>query len=146
MALQSLILAGSPRLEQAAAGPPSIRKRPPDDDPDAVRRIQHALVRLGFALPKSFPNGAAGEPDGLFGPETSNAVYAFQKREFPNQYGQWDGRVGPNTLAKMDAQLPGAAPDDEERTIRQPMRVVTVSRCETMGDKPGIPSSGIRRV
>lgn len=144
MALQSAILAGSPRLEQAAAGGPSVKKRPPDDDPDAVRRIQRALVQLGFALPKSFPNGPAGEPDGLFGPETFNAVYGFQKREFPNQYGQWDGRVGPNTLAKMDAQLPRAAPD-EERMVRQSMRVATVSRCETKADQPGTTRPGFTR-
>src|SRR3546814_4534099 len=98
------ILLGSPRLDIAAAGGPSVKKRPPDDDPDAIRRIQHALVELGFPLPKSFPGGASGEPDGLFGPETFNAVHAFQKREFPGQYGQWDGRVGKNTLAKMSAK------------------------------------------
>src|SRR3546814_2568144 len=66
------ILLGSPRLDIAAAGGPSVKKRPPDDDPDAIRRIQHALVELGFPLPKSFPGGASGEPDGLFGPETFN--------------------------------------------------------------------------
>src|SRR3546814_5766692 len=79
------ILLGSPRLDIAAAGGPSVKKRPPDDDPDAIRRIQRALVELGFPLPKSFPGGASGEPDGLFGPETFNAVHAFQKREFPGR-------------------------------------------------------------
>ncbi len=39
MPLQSEILKGSPRLEQAAAGGPSVRRAPPADDPDAVRRI-----------------------------------------------------------------------------------------------------------
>src|SRR3546814_18007467 len=95
------ILLGSPRLDIAAAGGPSVKKRPPDDDPDAIRRIKHALVELGFPLPKSFQGGASGEPDGLFGPETFNDVHAFQKREFTGPYGQWDGRVGKNTLTKM---------------------------------------------
>src|SRR3546814_14039056 len=67
------ILLGSPRLDIAAAGGPSVKKRPPDDDPDAIRRIQRALVELGFPFPKSFPGGASGEPDGLFGPEPLNA-------------------------------------------------------------------------
>src|SRR3546814_14505059 len=100
------ILLGSPRLDIAAAGGPSVKKRPPDDDPDAIRRIQRALVELGFPLPQSFPGGASGEPDGLFGTETFNAVHAFQKSEFPGPYGQWDGRVGKNTPAEMSAHLP----------------------------------------
>src|SRR5690606_23970972 len=81
MPLFSVLLSDSARLESAAAGGPSVKKRPPDDEPDAVRRIQRALVELGFPLPKSFPDGPAAEPDGLFGPETFNAVYGFQKRE-----------------------------------------------------------------
>lgn len=139
------ILLGSPRLDIAAAGGPSVKKRPPDDDPDAIRRIQHALVELGFPLPKSFPGGASGEPDGLFGPETFNAVHAFQKREFPGQYGQWDGRVGKNTLAKMSAKLPRATPEEGE-SIRQPLLVSTQSRCTTKGDRPSLTLPGIRRV
>lgn len=151
MPLFSVLLSGSARLESAAAGGPSVKKRPPDDEPDAVRRIQRALVELGFPLPKSFPDAAAGEPDGLFGPETFNAVYGFQKREFPGQYGQWDGRVGKNTLAKMDAKLPRAAPEQGE-SIRQPLVVSMESRCTTKGDRPSLGDRpaftlpGIRRV
>ncbi|QUL39139.1 peptidoglycan-binding protein [Erythrobacter sp. JK5] len=93
------------RLQQASNGPPSIRKRPPDDDKDAVQRIQKALASFGFKLPKSFPNGPGLEPDGLYGPETEGAVRDFQKQAFPGQYSQWDGRCGPNTLGKMDQRL-----------------------------------------
>jgi hypothetical protein len=32
MALESAILSGSSRLEQAVAGGPSVKKRPPDDE------------------------------------------------------------------------------------------------------------------
>src|SRR3546814_8585096 len=126
------ILLRSPRLDIAAAGGPSVKKRPPDDDPDAIRRIQRALVELGFPLPKSFPDGASGEPDGLFGPVTFNAVYAFQKREFHGQYGQWDGRVGKNTLARMSAKLPRPTPA-EGGELRQPRAVSTQTRCATKG-------------
>lgn len=109
MALNSAIFKGAaqnPRLERAALGPPAIKAAPPFDDVDAVQRIQRALVALGQPLPKSFPRGAAQPPDGKYGQETFNAVLAFQKRVFPTQPGEWDGRCGKNTLAKMDAMLP----------------------------------------
>lgn len=112
MPLKSAILRGSTsnaRLEQAANGPPSIKPAPPADDADAVRRIQRALVALGHPLPKSFPNGPAQPPDGQYGQETFQAVRAFQQRVFPGQPSEWDGRAGKNTLAKMDAMLPGGA-------------------------------------
>jgi peptidoglycan hydrolase-like protein with peptidoglycan-binding domain len=108
MSLQSSILAGNARLEQAANGPPSVKRRPPDDDSDAVRRIQRALVALGFPLPKSVPNGPSGDPDGVFGDETLNAVYGFQKA-FSDQPNEWDGRVGKKTLSELDRRLPGGS-------------------------------------
>ncbi len=118
MALESAILSGSTRLEGAAAGGASVKKRPPDDDADAVRRIQNALVALGFPLPKSFPAGAGGAPDGLFGNETANAVVLFQKQVFAKDPSAWDGRVGKNTLAEMDSRLPkGAAPPPGPRAV-----------------------------
>jgi hypothetical protein len=111
MALTSSILAGSPRLDQAAAGGPSVKPGLPADDVDAVQRIQRALVTLGQPLPISFPNGPANDPDGIFGDETYRAVLTFQKKVFPSEPEQWDGRVGKNTLAKMDGLLPkGATP------------------------------------
>jgi len=103
--LKSSILSGNTRLDQASNGPPSIRKRPPDDDAGAVRRIQKALVKLGLKLPNSFKLGPNAEPDGLYGPETEKAVRDFQKKAFPNAMSEWDGRCGPKTLAAMDALL-----------------------------------------
>lgn len=103
MALQSALLSGNPRLEEAAAGGPSVKKRPPNDDPSAVKAIQRALVELGHKLPNSF---SSGEPDGLFGEETFNRVMDYQKKVFPGQWQEWDGRVGKKTLEKMDAELP----------------------------------------
>lgn len=103
--LKSPLLSGNPRLQQASKGPPSIRKRPPDDDKDAVQRIQKALVELGFTLPKSFKWGPNSPPDGLYGSETEGAVRDFQKREFAGKMSEWDGRCGLNTLGRMDDQL-----------------------------------------
>lgn len=119
MALQSAILSGNARLEKAASTGPSVKAGPPDD-PDAIRRIQKALVALGFSLPRSFPKGPGGEPDGIYGSETATAVSGFQKRVFPGMPSEWDGRAGPKTLGKMDALLPkggGPAPGPPAPTV-----------------------------
>jgi len=105
MALQSAILKGNipnPRLEQAADGPPAIKAGPPDDDVEAIQRIQQALVSVGHPLPRSF---ASGRPDGKFRGETKQGVIDFQKRVFSGEPAQWDGRVGKKTLAKLDERL-----------------------------------------
>src|SRR5262245_2712651 len=122
--LTSAILAGNARLDSAAAGGPSVKKAPPADDPEAVRRIQKALVALGFSMPRSFPAGPANEPDGKFGDETFQAVQGFQRREFPKEPGQWDGRCGKNTLGRMDELL---LADSEEVTLA--LSQVATSSC-----------------
>jgi peptidoglycan hydrolase-like protein with peptidoglycan-binding domain len=112
MPLQSAILSGNTRLDQAASTGPSI-KAGASDDVDAIRRIQKGLAALGYALPRSFPDGPAGNPDGIYGDETMRAVTEFQRRVFPGSFREWDGRAGPNTLSKMDGMLPksgGATP------------------------------------
>ena len=126
--LKSTLLSGNARLEQASNGPPSIRKRPPDDDADAVRRIQKALAKFGFKLPKSFPSGPNLEPDGLFGPETEKAVRDFQKDAFPKKMSEWDGRCGPNTLGAMDARLDVNKP--AKRVFIPPRNTMSVSQCK----------------
>jgi len=115
MPLTSKILSGNSRLDQAAAGGTPLRELPQVDDPEAVKRVQKALVALGFSsffTSKSFPQGLNGEPDGRYGTETLDAVKAFQKQVFPNDPGQQDGRVGRLTLPEMDRRLPqGRNPD-----------------------------------
>ena len=46
-------------------------------------------------------NSANLVPDGDFGRATYNAVVAFQKKMFPNDRSQWDGKVGPKTWEKL---------------------------------------------
>jgi hypothetical protein len=123
MALQSAMLRGNPRLEAVSEGAPSVKKQPPADDPDAVKAIQRALVQLGHPLPISFKSG---EADGIFGQETHNAVIAFQKKAFPGQWSEWDGRVGQKTIAKMDELLPRG---EEPERIIPAMLVRTESKC-----------------
>jgi peptidoglycan hydrolase-like protein with peptidoglycan-binding domain len=127
MALASSILSGNSRLDQVASGAPSVKKAPPNDDVDAVQRIQRALVELGFALPQSFPSGATGQPDGIFGSETYRQVIAFQKQSFPGDPNQWDGRVGRLTLGKMDQALPSDEPIGPMVVL--PESEMTASRC-----------------
>lgn len=112
MPLQSAILSGNARLEQVLDGALSVKRRPPDDDPDAVRRIQIALINLGMGpMPKTFPDGHNNAPDGSYGDETVGKVIKFQKTVFPNAPGEWDGRVGKKTLEEMDKRLPkGTSP------------------------------------
>jgi peptidoglycan hydrolase-like protein with peptidoglycan-binding domain len=122
--LKSAILAGNARLDGAASGGPSIKKAPPADEPEAVRRIQKALAALGFSMPISFPSGPTNEPDGKFGNETYQTVLSFQRREFPQDPGQWDGRCGKNTLGRMDELLL-----EDSAAVTLPFSQVATSHC-----------------
>ena len=137
MPLNSEILKGNPRLEAVAAGgAPSIKQAPPYDDPDAVKRIQRALVALGYPLPKSF---AGGGPDGKYGGETQSAVIAFQKKAFPGMAFEWDGRVGKKTLEKLDSALPsapGPTPPSPPKPPPGPPRDFIVHDVRLFGWKP----------
>ena len=108
MALKSEVLRGNRRLEQAAAGPPSIKPLPAIEDPDAITRIQYALIELGF-LPKDFGSSPL-ESLGIFGPGTEAAVKEFQKKAFPQSPSEWDGKVGRGTLTQLDARLQRSGP------------------------------------
>lgn len=59
-----------------------------------VKWLQWELTDAGFAC------GAAGI-DGEFGKKTKDAVVAFQRKAFPDDRSEWDGKVGPNTGAKL---------------------------------------------
>ena len=155
MALSSKILSGNTRLDGAASGGPPIKAAPAPDDPDAVKCIQKALVALKFPLPLSFPAGPANEPDGKFGQETYTQVIAFQKRAFPNDPSQWDGRVGKNTLTEMDLRLPKGPSPIPSSTLTvipfhetSPMLISFEDHTrlsQNLEDKP-VPSSRLRSI
>lgn len=66
----------------------------------AVRKVQQALIDLGYPLPL---NG----DDGQYGQETYDAVLAY-KRQFNilTASGYLDGIVGPKTIAHLDSRFP----------------------------------------
>lgn len=90
------------RFQQALENSPTIKRK--ESHREAVRIIQQALIDLGFPLPKSTKR--YDSPDGDFGNETDDAVRKFQGREFPGQTP--DGKIGKNTLSRMDDLLPHA--------------------------------------
>jgi hypothetical protein len=118
MPLKSPYLAGDVRLEQAAAGGPSIKPLPVHEPLETVQRIQLALRRLTYVFFHSFEGD---QPDGLFGPDTKRTAVHFQRAVFIGRPTEWDGRLGKKTLAKLDqALLSYGAPD--AANIFEPMR------------------------
>ncbi|MEW5977111.1 MAG: hypothetical protein AB1898_15020 [Acidobacteriota bacterium] len=154
MLLKSTILSGNDRLERAAAGGPSVKPAPPAEDPEAVRRIQKALVfLLGVPMRSSFPTGPEGEPDGRYGNETCDFVIAFQKKVFPKDPAQWDGRVGKKTLEKMDELLPKGSSAPVTKTLQVipfhesgPFLISNKDDSRTKGDLSSTPKLSIKHL
>lgn len=91
MPLKAIRFIGEPTLEACLAGKATLRIGAKGE---AVRRIQQALMDLDFQLLQ----GA----DGKFGPETKQALIAFQKKRTKLV----DGVVGKETMAALDAAFP----------------------------------------
>ncbi len=88
------------RFQKALNNTPTIKKH--ETEQLVVRRLQQALIDVGHPLPKS--TAKFSTPDGDFGNETFEAVRAFQRRYWPTETP--DGKVGKNTLSKLDDLLP----------------------------------------
>ncbi|VVB89625.1 Uncharacterised protein [uncultured archaeon] len=88
---------GQPTIEACFHG--KHRMLVGEQDHDAVRRVQYALIAAGHEMPKTTRNGTA-PPDGKYGEETSNAVIAF-KNKYP-KISPKDGVVGPLTSEALD--------------------------------------------
>ena len=105
--LRSLRFADDPELQAVASG--HLRLGRVNDSPypapilsagRAVRKVQQALIDLGYPLPRY------GDDSG-YGQETYQAVLAY-KRQFNirTQSGYLDGIVGPKTITHLDSQFP----------------------------------------
>lgn len=88
------------RFQQAMNNAPTIKKG--ESNRQAVRILQLALIDVGIPLRESVKK--YGSPDGLFGNETRDGVRKFQETQFPDQTP--DGKVGKNTLGRLDDLLP----------------------------------------
>jgi Putative peptidoglycan binding domain len=105
--LRSIRFAADPELQAVARGQLQLGR---SNDPGwpapirsqgaRVRKVQRALIDLGFALPL---NG----DDGRYGQETYNAVLAYKRQyNIRTASGYLDGIVGPKTMTRLDAQFP----------------------------------------
>jgi hypothetical protein len=105
--LRSLRFADEPELQAVALG--HLRLGRANDSPypvpirnqgRAVRKVQQALIDLGYPLPRY------GD-DSNYGQETYQAVLAY-KRHFNirTQIGYLDGIVGPKTIKRLDSNFP----------------------------------------
>ncbi|QEH38958.1 Putative peptidoglycan binding domain protein [Aquisphaera giovannonii] len=97
MALTSPRFAPIQQCRDAANNSPSMK---PGAKGPGVAAVQQGLIDLGFPMPIS--TRRFGVPDGIFGNETSTQVQAFQRRNKLEP----DGKVGKDTMAKLDALLP----------------------------------------
>lgn len=102
--LQSTLLKNNAQLDLALKNAPPLRLGARGD---GVKQVQKALKQLGFAMPISFPANLKGEPDGIYGKETHDAVLELQRtRLFPEDPKQWDGSAGAQSLPALDDLLP----------------------------------------
>ncbi|MGB9275633.1 MAG: DUF4157 domain-containing protein, partial [Terrimicrobiaceae bacterium] len=128
-------LSGEPKLEEIFDEKDSLG--PPKKGP-GVKKVQEALVALGFTLPKF---GADGE----YGSETRQAV-----REFQTKAGltgaQVDGIVGPVTLGLLDrASRQGSVTNDTD-PAEHDLKVTgkATSKLEDHLNKDGTPKEPVR--
>jgi Putative peptidoglycan binding domain len=105
--LRSMRFAADPDLQAVALGRLRLgrlndpgRPAPIRSEGGAVRKVQQALIDLGYALPR---NG----DDGRYGQETYNAVLAYKRQyNIRTASGYLDGIVGPKTMTRLDSQFP----------------------------------------
>lgn len=106
-----------------------------------VRRVQQALMSAGHLSPKT----AKGRPsdDGIYGPQTADAVRAYQRRQGLSV----DGVVGPETWASIEDLLaapdpcdPTAPPQPEHPRLLPDVEAVWVHRLDKAVESSGSPA------
>ncbi len=116
--LQSLLFLTNDDLQKAAQNNPPLAR---GSQGNPVRCLQLALAALGYSLPisvKLHPLSA----DGIFGPETEQAVRTFQTKQGLKA----DGIAGAQTLSKLDQLL---------RTSRQDPLLVALKDLSQLGQR-----------
>ena len=136
--LRSLRFAGDPELQAVALG--QLRLGRSNDSPypapirsegRAVRKVQQALIDLGYPLPQ---NG----DEGVYGQETYGAVLAYKTQfNIRTASGYLDGIVGPKTIAHLDSHFsPGPLP---ACGIKLPPVIAAEGEFEIPDPGPGLP-------
>ncbi len=97
--LRSPQLRDEQELQDAFDDKPPIR---PGHSSEGVRKVQQALIDLGYLMPTTTKKGTAG-PDGIYGDETLKVIRGFQFRMGI----QVDGIIGRQTLGELDGLLTG---------------------------------------
>jgi peptidoglycan hydrolase-like protein with peptidoglycan-binding domain len=85
----------------------AVRSNPPfalHERGTAVALLQAGLIQQGIPMPNSTKKG---DPDGIYGKETLNAVTTFQQR---NKFFNVDGIAGKDTITVLDGLLAKASP------------------------------------
>ena len=129
-------LSGDPKLEEIFDEKGSLG---PSAKGPEVRKVQEALLALGFTLPKF---GADGE----YGSETRQAVREFQITAGLTR-AQVDGIVGPVTLGLLDrASRQGSVTTDTDAAQRDLKQVTgkATSKLEDHLNKDGTPKEPVR--
>ncbi|PYI99128.1 MAG: hypothetical protein DMF00_11530, partial [Verrucomicrobia bacterium] len=104
--LKSDLLKGNNTLEAVANG--RLVLDATGDRVEGIGPVQDALNQLGFTINL----GSSGRFKGFFGEKTKAAVKAFQASANIDV----DGRVGPDTIKKLDERLMPAAPARQPKT------------------------------
>ncbi len=100
--LTSPRIAGNARLERAFDNEPPMKR---GEEGEAVALVQQMLIDDGYQMPRSTEDGTAA-PDEIFGRETRQTVRWFQRKYDLSV----DGKVGRDTLQKMDQLFGGTRP------------------------------------
>ncbi len=96
MGLQYAFFKANTRLVKAAGNSPPLKRA---EKGPAVVLLQAGFLDLGYSLPISTKKG--GVPDGIYGKETYDVVYQFQKDHKLSK----DGVAGKQTITTLDALL-----------------------------------------
>jgi hypothetical protein len=131
MPLTSEFFADSARVQAAADNNPPLYI---PESSDGVRRLQDALLALGYLMPITTAKGGA---DGIFGNETAATVREFQTDNPPLDV---DGRAGHDTLYALDQQVAniryqyrGFAPGDKATLLADVKKAKDIAmRCANM--------------
>jgi peptidoglycan hydrolase-like protein with peptidoglycan-binding domain len=105
--LKAARFAGDPQLEDAFDNSPPLRW---GSRGDGVAKVQQALIDSGFQMPIS--TRKSGSPDGIYGKETWGTVKQFQGIHSLKV----DGKVGRETMGRLDAMYAGPKPSKSTPT------------------------------